>query len=362
VAALGAALTASGLFLSRSEPTAPATTLVPARPSQAAADAPDGGSATEQSAASSPLDVGVVDIDTELGYDNGRAAGTGMVITSAGKVLTNAHVIRGATAIRVTVVATGRSYSAEVLGSDSTQDVALLQIDGASGLKTVTLGDSSSVSTGDAVTAVGNAGGDGGLPSVSPGVVTAVDQTITVGEEGSAQVDQLSGLIQTNASLEPGDSGGPMYDADGEVIGISTAADAGRGFRDSSRESYAVAIDTAETIAEQISAGQGSSTIQIGIRGFLGVQIQGSLSSGGGGGGGGGGAVVADVLDDTPAADAGLRSGDVITAIAGQTVESDDGLSAALHGHHPGDKVEVTWTDRAGADQQATVTLASGPA
>ncbi len=160
--------------------------------------------------------------------------------------------------------------------------------------------------TGDPVTAVGNAGGEGGLPSVSPGTITALDQTITVGEPGSGEVGQLSGLIQTDAALEPGDSGGPMYDADGVVIGISTAADTGRGY-DASRESYAVAIDTAESIAEQISAGQGSSTIQIGLRGFLGVQVRDTAD---------GGAVIDSVLDGTPAADAGLRAGDVITAVA----------------------------------------------
>ncbi|HEY8094380.1 MAG TPA: trypsin-like peptidase domain-containing protein, partial [Acidimicrobiales bacterium] len=301
----------------------------------------------------SSLDVGVVDIDTELAYDHGRAAGTGMIITSAGKVLTNAHVIRGATTIKVTVVTTGRTYDATVLGSDRTRDVALLQIEGASGLDTVKLGDSGAVSTGDTVTAVGNAGGEGGLPSVSPGTITAIDQTITVGEPGGGEIGQLSGLIQTDAALEPGDSGGPMYDADGVVIGISTAADTGGGYRPG-RESYAVAIDTAESIAEEISAGHGSSTIQIGIRGFLGVQLRDGAATGG--------VVIDTVLDGTPAADAGLQPGDVITSVGGRRVESQDALSTSLHGLQPGDEVELTWTDTAGTSRRATVTLASGPA
>jgi S1-C subfamily serine protease len=345
-AALGFALALSGIGVLRGGESAPATTLAPLAPVQPSA-------AAEEAAGTSSLDVGVVDIDTRLGYDNGRAAGTGMIITSAGKVLTNAHVIRGATTIKITVVTTGRTYDATVLGSDRSRDVALLQIEGASVLDTVKLGDSGALSTGDPVTAVGNAGGEGGIPSVSPGTITALDQTITVGEPGSGEIGQLSGLIQTDAVLEPGDSGGPMYDAEGVVIGISTAADTGRGYQ-AGRESYAVAIDTAESIAEQISAGQGSSTIQIGIRGFLGVQLLDSA--------GAGGAVIDSVLDGTPAADAGLRSGDVITAVGGQRVESQDGLSARLHGHQPGDEVEITWTDGAGVTRQATVTLARGPA
>ena len=143
-----------------------------------------------------------------------------------------------------------------MLGSDATRDVALLRLEGASGLDAVTLGDSAVVAQGDAVIAVGNAGGTGGSPSVSTGTVTALDQTITVTDPDSGRRARLDGLIETDASLEPGDSGGPMYNASGEVIGISTAADAGRSFPGAEAQSYAVAIDTAEAIAEEISAGQ----------------------------------------------------------------------------------------------------------
>ena len=176
------------------------------------------------------LATGVVDIATNLGFDRSRGAGSGMVISPTGTVLTSAHVIRGATTITVTVVATGESYQATVLGSDATRDVALLRLEGASGLDAVTLGDSAVVAQGDAVIAVGNAGGTGGSPSVSTGTVTALDQTITVTDPDSGRRARLDGLIETDASLEPGDSGGPMYNASGEVIGISTAADAGRSF------------------------------------------------------------------------------------------------------------------------------------
>ena len=151
-----------------------------------------------------------------------------MVVSKDGEVLTNAHVISGATTITVTVVTTGKTYTAKVLGSDTTRDIALLKLENASNLDTVALGDSSSVQTGDAITAVGNAGGVGGEPSVSPGQVTALDQSITVNDASNGDQGQLSELIQTDAGLQPGDSGGPMYDANGKVIGINTAADAGR--------------------------------------------------------------------------------------------------------------------------------------
>src|SRR4029450_4006386 len=132
--------------------------------------------------------------------------------------------------------------------------------------------DSSTVSTGDPITAVGNAGGVGGEPSASPGTVTALNQSITVNDASNGDRGQLSELIQTGAGLEPGDSGGPMYDANGKVIGINTAADAGR-FRQGSQESYAIPIDTAEAIAEQIRSGKGSDTVPIGVKGVRRVEV-----------------------------------------------------------------------------------------
>ena len=145
-----------------------------------------------------------MDIDTRLAYENGRAAGTGMVVTADGQVLTNAHVIDGAASIVVTVVATGVSYDATVLGSDETRDVALLQLDDASGLATVTLGDSSDVQVGDAIVALGNSTGTGDAPSVSEGTVTGVDETISVGDRSNGDTERLSGLIETDAALAPG--------------------------------------------------------------------------------------------------------------------------------------------------------------
>src|SRR5689334_6678702 len=155
-----------------------------------------------------PIGTGVVVIGTNLGYQGGRAAGTGMVLTSSGDVLTNNHVIRGATAIRIVVPRTGRSYAAKVVGYDVSDDVAVLRAVRASKLKTVSLGNSATLRVGQSVKAVGNAGGTGSLVSAS-GSVTGLRRSITVSDElgGSAS---LGGLIETNAALQAGDSGGPL--------------------------------------------------------------------------------------------------------------------------------------------------------
>jgi S1-C subfamily serine protease len=338
----------------------------------------------------SRVDPALVDIVTTLGYQGGRAAGTGIVLTSDGEVLTNNHVIRGATSIKVTDVGNGRTYTAKVVGYDASKDVAVIKLQNASGLTTANLGDSSSVQTGDAVTALGNAGGKGGTPSVATGAVTALNQSITASDEGSgANSEQLSGLIETNADIQPGDSGGALVNSYGQVIGMNTAASTGTQFQSESGQSaaqaYAIPIDNAETIADQIEAGQSSSTVHIGATAFLGIESGGSSSgsgsgdSGGFGGFGGfgqgdgsgsgsdgsgasSGVTISGALSGSPAASAGLTEGDTITSVGGQSVSSADDIQQALVKYHPGDKISVSWVDQAGQSHTATVTLASGPA
>src|SRR5581483_10780311 len=162
--------------------------------------------------------TGIVDVRTTLGYEQGAAAGTGIVLTSSGEVLTNNHVIRGATAVRVVIPGAGRSYKAKVIGYDVSDDVAVLQLSGASNLRTASLGSSSSLKVGQHVTATGNAGGTGRLTSAT-GTITGRDE-----QNGS---EQLTGLIETNAALQPGDSGGPLLDSSSHVIGMNTAASVG---------------------------------------------------------------------------------------------------------------------------------------
>ena len=340
------------------------------------------------------VDPALVDVVSTLGNQGASAAGTGIVLTSNGEVLTNNHVVRGATSIKVTDVGNGRTYTAKVVGYDATKDVAVIQLQNASGLTTANLGDSSSVQSGDSVTALGNAGGKGGTPSVATGAVTALNQSITASDEGSgANSEQLTGLIETNADIQPGDSGGALVNSFGQVIGMNTAASSGTQFQSESGQSaavqaYAIPIDNAESIAKQIEAGQGSSTVHIGATAFLGIESDGSSSGSGSGSGSGdsggfgdgsgsgsqgdgsgtngsgtsNGVTIAGTLSGSAAANAGLAAGDTITSVGGQAVSSTSDIQQALVKYHPGDKISVSWVDQNGQSQTASVTLASGPA
>src|SRR5664279_2922996 len=317
-------------------------------------------SASTLASATTAQELGVVDIDTVLGYDGAQAAGTGLVLTSSGEILTNNHVVEGSTSITVTVVATGQSYQASVVGTDLTADVAVLQLGGASGLSTANLAGSA-VTVGDAVTGVGNAGGVGGTPAASPGTVTATDQQITTQAEGSAAAETLTGLIETDADIQAGDSGGPLFNAADQVVGIDTAAEQG-GY---TTAGYAIPISTAVRIAGRIESGQGSTTITIGYPAFLGVQVSPTTT-------GGGyrslqptttaGALISGVVTGGPAERAGLTAGDTITGIDGTAIGGTADLTSVLAGHTPGQTVTITWTDTTGSVHTAAVTLATGPA
>ena len=317
-------------------------------------------STSTPASATTAQELGVVDIDTVLGYDGAQAAGTGLVLTSSGEILTNNHVVEGSTSITVTVVATGQSYQASVVGTDLTADVAVLQLGGASGLSTANLAGSA-VTVGDAVTGVGNAGGVGGTPAASPGTVTATDQQITTQAEGSAAAETLTGLIETDADIQAGDSGGPLFNAADQVAGIDTAAEQG-GY---TTAGYAIPISTAVSIAGQIESGQGSTTITIGYPAFLGVQVSPTTT-------GGGyrslqptttaGALISGVVTRGPAEQAGLTAGDTITGIDGTAIGGTADLTSVLAGHTPGQTVTITWTDTTGSIHTAAVTLATGPA
>jgi S1-C subfamily serine protease len=305
--------------------------------------------------AAAALSTGVVDITTTLGYQNGTAAGTGIVLTSTGEILTNNHVIRGATDLRVIDPSTGRSYPATVAGYSVTRDVAVLQLKGASHLHTITYGNSSNVKVGQKVTAVGNAQGLGGKPATAAGKVTAVRQTI-VASDGSGLSEQLTGLIQIDAALQPGDSGGPLLNKAGRVIGMDTAASAGFAFQ-SSHEGYAIPINQARSLAKQIVAGQASLIVHIGSTPFLGVSVSNAASNQGTAAG----ALVVSVVPGSPAEQAGLVAGDTITALDGQAIVTYGQLSQLLLQHAAGDVVTLQWIDGTGATQTADVTTAAGP-
>jgi S1-C subfamily serine protease len=309
---------------------------------------------------------GVVVINTNLGYQDGAAAGTGMVLSSSGEILTNNHVIKGATTIRVTVPGTGHSYSAKVVGYDVAADVAVLQAQHASNLKTISRGDSSRLSVGQAVTALGNAGGAGRLTSAN-GRITGLGKAITASDEGS-DPERLTGLIETNANVQPGDSGGPLLNTSGQVVGMDTAGSTGTSpfAAETASDAYAVPIGEAVTIADQIESGKGSTTIHIGGTPFLGIQVE-SVDAGYGDAYGGydqpsSGALIGGVVSNGPAASAGLVAGDVITAIDGHTVTTPQAVASLLLTKKPGATVTVSYTDQYGSSQSATVTLGTGPA
>jgi S1-C subfamily serine protease len=313
-------------------------------------------------------DPAIVDVVSTLGYQGATSSGTGIVLTSSGEILTNNHVINGATATQVRDVGNGRVYRASVVGYDASDDIAVLQLQGASGLTTASLGDSAQVRTGDKVVAIGNAGGQDGTPSVATGKVTGLNQSITASDESSGSAEQLQGLIQTNAGIQPGDSGGPLVNSRGQVVGLDTAASASSGEQlrsATTTQAYTVPINEALSIARQIEAGSASATVHIGATAFLGVQV---TSSGAGiagpaaGLGGGTGADVAGVLQGSAAAQAGLTAGDTITALNGRTIGSASQVRSALAGFHPGDKISISWTDQAGKSHTATVVLNAGPA
>jgi len=301
---------------------------------------------------------GVVVITTQLGFQGGAAAGTGMVLTSSGRVLTNNHVIAGATSVRVTVPKTHRSYSAHVVGYDVADDVAVLKLDGASGLATVTRGSSSSVAVGDTVTAVGNAGGSGSI-TTSGGKVTRIGETISVRDD-HGRVEELTDLIQASTRVQPGDSGGALLDGNGRVVGMITAASGSRRFRfdgASSNAAFAIRIAKASEIAQQIVAGRRSAVVHIGPTAFLGVSVgavDGSSPATSG-------ALIAGVVPDGPADSAGLAAGDVITTVAGKPVAAPSDISTILLTKKPGARIAVAYVERSGARHTATVTLGSGP-
>jgi len=321
-----------------------------------------GSAATDVSAIASKVDPGLVDINTTLSYQDEEAAGTGMVITSSGEVLTNNHVIDGATSISVTDIGNGKTYAATVVGYDVADDVAVLQLTAASGLQTVSIGNSSSVSVGQSVVGVGNAGGIGGTPSAAGGAVTALNQSITASDAGNDTSEQLNGLIAMNADIQPGDSGGPLVNQSGEVVGIDTAGSSSFEVQSSSGSGFAIPINRAIGIAKQIERGQGSATIHVGLTSFLGVEVQSTSSSGfGQGGARESGVTVAGVVTGDPADEAGLSAGDVITSLSGTTITTPSDLTAALITDHPGDTVQIGWTDESGQSHTASVQLANGP-
>ena len=307
-------------------------------------------------AVSAKINPAIVNINTELGLQGAAAAGTGIVLTPDGEILTNNHVVAGATSIKVTSIGTGQTYEAQVVGYNRSEDVAVLQLGNASGLPAAAIGDSSTVKVGDQILGLGNAGGKGGDPVPAPGTVAALDQSITASDESSGSSEQLTGLIQVRANIESGDSGGPLVNANAQVIGVDTAASTGyqlNGRRSGAGgQGFAIPINQAIDIAHRIVAGTASDKIHIGKTAFIGVSVSD---------GQGGGAQVRDVVASGPAQRAGLAAGDVITAINSTPIDSATTLTNVMDTHHPGDQLTLTVSGASGAQQQIQVKAIEGP-
>ena len=298
------------------------------------------------------VDRAVVDVTSRLADGSGIAAGTGMIITSSGEVLTNNHVVRDGAHITAEVDGAGPDIPATVLGVDAVHDVALLQLQGVSNLPTVSFADSSSLHVGDGVTTLGNALGQGGQPVSSSGDVTALGQTITVSDEIGGS-ETLNNLIEINAQILQGDSGGPLLNASGNVVGMDTAAEVlGVGRDPSSIAGYAIPSNDALNVVKQIRKG-GGGTVQPGSVAVLGVEVVGTGTSRG--------VPVSGVQPQSPADQAGIAAGDVITSIDGRSVTSPSDLRTAIQAHKVGDQVRVSWLDAGGAGHTAMVRLAAGP-
>jgi S1-C subfamily serine protease len=303
----------------------------------------------------------LVDIVTTLGYQHAAAAGTGLVLSRSGEVLTNNHVIEGATAIRVTDVGNGRTYRAAVVGYDRSHDIAVLKLRGASGLRTAATGDSARATVGEKVVAIGNAGGKGGTPSVVSGHIVNLGASVTASDAAASTSERLSGLIGHNAPIKPGDSGGPLVNEAGKAIGVNTAATAGFTMQGQT-QGYAVPINQALSIAHRIESGRGSATVHIGATGFLGVAVVSADQARAQGVRPGSGVLIGGVFSRSPASAAGLAAGDVIVSVDGRHVGSPEALQSVLGRHHPGDRVSISWIGQNGHGHSATVTLMKGPA
>jgi len=315
------------------------------------------GSSTATSTIAARVDPEVVDIDSILAGGAGEAAGTGMVMTSDGYVLTNNHVIAGSTDVTVQVDGSGTVYSGKVVGDDPVNDIAVVKMEGASGLKTADFGDSSTVTIGDRIFVIGNALGKGGVPAITSGTIADLNQTITASDPTGVS-ETLSGLIQIAAEIQSGDSGGPLVDSGGQIIGMDTAGQVGGATgQDTSEVGFAIPIDSALTIARQIEAGHATGTIQLGAGPLIGIDVSVSTSTSETSDG----ALVAGVEAGSPAASIGLVAGDVVTSLGGTTITSASDLTQAMRTHRAGQTVSIGWTDVAGTAHTATIQLASGP-
>jgi S1-C subfamily serine protease len=406
---LAVALTSSsGSPPSASAGLSPGSSSAPGTEPGAAASSDAGISGAALQRVQNAVRPGLVVINSSLqddGPDVYGAAGTGMIISRSGLVLTNNHVIDGTNGLTATVVATGKTYPAIWLGYDKGSDIAVIKLEGASGLTPVPLGNSSAARVGDGVVVMGNAGGTGSITTAT-GAITGLNLPIMASDEGGGDAEHLTGMIRTDADIIQGDSGGPLVTTAGQVIGMDTASNSGD--MASQRDvGFAIPINKAMTVARQIITDKPGPGVRVGATGFVGVlvpsapdgqrstqtspqvqlqQLEQSEQQQDPGLGGGAypapagclpnaadagipdhiapassGALVLGALCHSPAAAAGLTAGDVITAAAGQQVSSPASLTSILATVSAGKKITINWVAPAGQTVTRAVTLSQIP-
>jgi putative serine protease PepD len=326
-------------------------------PPVAAAPAPVAATTSDVRTALSKIEPAVVAINTTVGSDGpfgrgGSGAGTGIVVSASGEVVTNAHVVANADSIRVQVPDHDGTVTARVVGSDAGADLALLRLEGISDLPVATFAATSTVHVGDPVLAVGNAEGYGGAPTVTEGIISALDRDLPADSDTSGR---LRGLLQTDAALNPGNSGGALVDSAGRVVGVTTAIAGGQRGTQAQNIGFAIPSDTVLKALPGLRSGRkvapGPSASPTA---FLGVELADS---------GGTGAQIAAVDPSSPADDAGLRAGDVVTSADGTNIDSPADLRAVIAKHRPGDRIGLTWRPGGqGQTKTATVRLGRRPA
>ena len=278
-------------------------------------------------AVASQVGPSTVTVMAELttGFGQSGSVGTGIIATADGEIVTNAHVVEGATALRVRLAGETEPREATLLAIDVGNDLALLDLEG-EGFPAAVFARPGSIRLGDEVVAIGFALDLDGAPTVTLGIVSALNRTLVT------DVGALDGLLQTDAAISSGNSGGPLVNAAGEVVGINTAVARGSSRLAASNIGFSISVDEALPIFEQLRKQSRGEQRE---EGFLGVALDERTD-------GGVGAVIRDVNVGTPADAAGLQAGDIVIAVDGATVEGAAGLIAAIRDLEPGDSVQIT--------------------
>ncbi|OMC38438.1 serine protease [Mycobacterium sp. GA-1841] len=323
--------------------TAAATVVAPLAPAVAApADAETAATLVEPS---------VARIDTVVDYQQAYGIGTGIVLSPTGEVLTNYHVVQGANSILATVA--GRQFPADLVGYDRQHDIAVLQLHGAGGLLPAPVGDSAALAPGARVVALGNAGGTNAPLTREVGTVSAFGRTVNAEDELTGSTDEINGLFEFAAPVRAGDSGGPVVNDAGQVVGMTTAASVN--FRmGPGGKGFAIPINDAMSVAGQIRSRTPSNSVHIGPPTMLGVGVRTAQRQNGG-------VIIQDVIRGGPAEAAGLIPGDLLVNIDDVRLDSARTLTLVLDQHYPGDVIALTWLDAAGQQRTGKATLAAGP-